>query len=90
MKPQLAPPLAWGLLTAKLRKECDYQCEDCGLPEDVTLGQPLRLAFKDGKIANRDRSNLLMLCRVCIRRLIASQRRGRIISIYQLSLSLDP
>lgn len=90
MKPSLAAPLPWGLLTAKLKKECSHQCEGCGAPEMPISGRPLRLHFKDGQVNNRLRSNLLMLCPKCIHKALAARRRGRKINLYQLSMELDP
>ena len=90
MKTQPARPLPWGLLTGKLKKECNFQCEGCGEHEDLDNGRPLRLAFKDGKISNRARSNLLMLCPKCTLKALNAQRRRRnvIHAIHQMDLNL--
>lgn len=90
MKPQPSRPLPWGLLTGKLKKECNWLCEGCGEKEDLDHGKPLRLLFKDGHVNNRLRSNLLMLCPSCTRKALDAQRRRRSVihAVHQPSLDL--
>lgn len=58
------PPEWTAELRARVRREYDYECEDCGINQE-SLDERLQVHHIDGNKKNCNTENLVALCREC-------------------------